>query len=355
MDLSHRLAISYYKTIAIINEEHKIYLVQHQETNQICIKKILDIYNINVYEHLRSNHITGTPKIIDYAEDDNQLILIEEYISGISLSDKISNAVLTLRDILNYMVDLCRVLSDLHSFDPAIIHRDIKPSNVIITHYNRAVLLDFNAAKFHSTNSTEDTVLLGTQGYAAPEQYGFGSSSPQTDIYSLGIMLKEMLASISYTSKELDAIIYKCTQMNPTERYSTINELQNEIFSLIDDKTIHTVTRSKSTYALPGFRTKTPWKMIVASASYLFISYLCLTLTVENTYGGALWLERIFCLIMMLTIVFGCFDYRNIQKLMPLCQHQNRLVRYVGIALLDFLLVFILLTVMIICESIFFK
>ena len=145
------------------------------------------------------------------------------------------------------------------------------------------------------------------------------------------------------------------SDMERAELLSKINELQNEIFSLIDDKTIHTVTRSKSTYALPGFRTKTPWKMIVASASYLFISYLCLTLTVENTYGGALWLERIFCIIMMHTIVFGCFDYRNIQKLMPLCQYQNRLVRYVGIALLDFLLVFILLTVMIICESIFFK
>ena len=81
---------------------------------------------------------------------------------------------------------------------PAIIHRDIKPSNIIITAYNRAVLLDFNAAKYYSCQSTEDTVLLGTQGYASPEQYGFGSSSPQTDIYSMGILFRELLNSICY-------------------------------------------------------------------------------------------------------------------------------------------------------------
>lgn len=143
----------------------------------------------------------GIPRIIEYLEEDNRLILIEEYISGCSLQDMIDDGKLSLTDIFCYMLELCNILEILHAHSPAIIHRDIKPSNIIITNYNKAVLLDFNAAKYYSEQE-KDTMLLGTQGYAAPEQYGFGASSPQTDIYSLGILLKEMTTSINYSDKK---------------------------------------------------------------------------------------------------------------------------------------------------------
>ena len=167
MDFTNRLAISYYKTIAVINEPHQIYLVQHQKTQKIFIKKVLDVFNIDIYKRLFTNHIVGTPRIIEYFEENNQLIVIEEFISGCSLLEKIKHTALSLSDILNYMLDLCTIINKLHLQNPSIIHRDIKPSNVIITIYNRAVLLDFNAAKYYSEQSCEDTVLLGTQGYAA--------------------------------------------------------------------------------------------------------------------------------------------------------------------------------------------
>ena len=69
MDLSHRLAVSYYKTITTINEPHHIYLVQHTETKKLYIKKILDVYNIAVYEYLYKNPIMGIPRIIEYLEE----------------------------------------------------------------------------------------------------------------------------------------------------------------------------------------------------------------------------------------------------------------------------------------------
>ena len=83
------------------------------------------------------------------------------------------------------------------------------------------MLLDFNAAKYKSADATRgsDTVLLGTQGYAAPEQYGFGESSPQTDIYSLGIIMREASASLAVNSHKFDAVISRCTQMDPTQRF----------------------------------------------------------------------------------------------------------------------------------------
>ena len=186
-------AVSSFHTIAMINEFHGVYLVQDPDTGKIYVKKVLDVYNPEVYEFLLQHPVAGTPGIIACSEEAGRMVLIEEYISGSSLQEKIEGNALSEADILRYMLDLCDILEKLHTGEQVIIHRDIKPSNIIITTYNRAVLLDFNAAKFYSPESAEDTVLLGTKGYAAPEQYGFGSSSPQTDIYALGMTLQKML------------------------------------------------------------------------------------------------------------------------------------------------------------------
>lgn len=354
MDLTQRLAVSYYKTIATINEPHKVYLVQHQETNQIYIKKVLDIYNADIYKHLHSNHITGTPKIIDCIEENNQLTVIEEFISGKSLKDYIEQAELTITDITCYMLDLCSIIKKLHSQNPAIIHRDIKPSNVIITSYNRAVLLDFNAAKYYSEHSMEDTILLGTQGYAAPEQYGFGSSSPQTDIYSMGILFKEMLSSIGYSSDKTASIIDKCTRINPSERYKNISAFKSDLSTLVKPAPKSGISLKLSRYTLPGFRTKRPWKMLTASLYYLFITLLFLSVEVKDTYGLKLFINRLFFISVFLSIPFVCLNYLNIQKLLPLCQSKHILVRYAGIIILNFLLIFGLFILLFIAEKILF-
>lgn len=355
MDLSHRLAISYYKTIAAINEKHHIYLVQHPTSNRIFVKKILDVYNIDVYNKLYSNPISGTPRIIDYCEDDNKLLLIEEYISGTPLSDKIINHDINEQDILTYTLDLCNILEKLHALNPPLIHRDIKPSNIIITNYNHAVLLDFNAAKQFASGKCEDTVLLGTQGYAAPEQYGFGSSTPQTDIYSLGMVFKEMIGAGNITSEKLNHIVETCTQLNPKERYSSIKELKNEILLLLKQPDKQSLrTKSLSRFLPPGYRTHTPWKMLFSSIVYLLVFTLCLSLEVKNVYGPALWVERIICLAMMLSVIFGCFNYLNIQRIFPICQHKNRLIRYFGICLLNISIVFLLFIILFLIETLFF-
>lgn len=354
MDFSKRLAMSFYKTIAVINEPHKIYLVQHQETNKIFIKKILDVYNIHVYEYLFQNPITGIPNIIDYYEDNQQLILIEEYISGCSLQEKIDTKTLSSDDIQPYMMDLCTILKQLHSLNPPIIHRDIKPSNLIITNYNRVVLLDFNAAKQFTSASQNDTVLLGTHGYAAPEQYGFGSSTPQTDIYSLGILLKEMLAACPVPNNSFSAIIDKCTKINPLERYQSIAELENELSPHRKNEPLLRFTQGIKKWLPPGYRTKTPWKMFLSTFVYLFLFWLCLSMELENTYGTELWMKRIFFLIILLFLVFGCFNYRDMQRFLPLCKHKNRMIHYLGIALLEIGIFFFGFFLLAILETTFF-
>ena len=356
MDYSQKLALSYYKTIATINEKHKIFLVQHQETHKIYIKKILSIYNIDIYITLFSNPVLGIPRIIEYYESDNQLTIIEDYVSGCSLQDIISDNDNDLETIIGYVKQLCRILNKLHNMQPPIVHRDIKPSNIIITEYGNVVLIDFNAAKYYSDDSVNDTVLLGTKGYAAPEQYGFGSSSPKTDIYAVGILLKELTSSLPKVPDSLRRIIDKCIKISPDERFNSIEELMNALNNL-SSSSGYTESQKISLNQLlpPGFRTHTVWKMFVSVPCYLFILWLCLSLKIENTFGIELWIERIFCLLMFLSIIAGTCNYMDIHRYFPLCKSNRLIVKIIGIILLDTILVVSLFIIMVIIISLMFS
>lgn len=348
MDYSQQVDLSYYKTIATLNEPHDIFLVQHQETKKIYVKKTIDIYNIDVYKKLKDIPVYGIPRIKEFFEIDNQLIVIESFVSGTTFGDVINNNHLTVTALTDYLIELCDILSQLHQLNPPIIHRDIKPSNIMITEQNHVVLLDFNAAKLYSDTSTNDTVLLGTKGYAAPEQYGFGSSSPQTDIYAIGVLIKEAADHMINIPERLFSIAERCIQMNPKERYDIVLELSRDIQSACNSRTGTTSDFTSSQLLPPGFRTHTVWKMLIAIPIYIIILWLSLTLIVENTYGVELWIQRFFCLFMMLSIVGGTCNYLNIQNQFPLCRHKNPFIRCIGIILLDIMLVATLFFIMLI-------
>lgn len=382
MDYSKRLAISYYSTVAVINDEHKIFLVQHQQNKHFFVKKVLDVYNPSIYEYLYTHHVKGTPHIIDYYEDNGELIVIEEYISGCTLAEKIIEAPLNEVDIKRYIIELCHILANLHSLNPPVIHRDIKPSNIIITNDDDVVLLDFNAAKRYSPKESSDTMLLGTHGYAAPEQYGFGSSSPQTDIYSIGVLLKELSGDNHF----FDDIIAKCTQINPADRYKNISELVNALdisaagtpattinttntqASAIPAATIPAdsiISRENSAthqpadkpaFSIkdlipPGYRTKTPWKMLVATMAYAFIILVSSSLVFENITGPSLILYRLFAFSIFIIPVFSIFNYMNICNYFPLCNSSNLIVKIFGIALLSTALFFLNLIIVLTVDS----
>ena len=85
---------------------------------------------------------------------------------------------------------LCSALWVLHSM--GVVHRDVKPDNVIIRG-QEAVLIDFDASRVYKNAMREDTQILGTTGFAAPEQYGLSQSDGRADIYALGVLLNIML------------------------------------------------------------------------------------------------------------------------------------------------------------------
>ena len=140
------------------------------------IVKELDTYNIDVYRCLRDNPVENMPRIYDLTEGDGRLVVTEEYIDGNTIKELMDKkGTLHERTVKKILYELCTIVDDLHEVArPRIIHRDIKPSNIMITKDRVVKLLDINASKFVNVTKSSDTVKMGTLGYAAPEQYGFG-------------------------------------------------------------------------------------------------------------------------------------------------------------------------------------
>ena len=342
---------SCYQTIAAIHPRHDVYLVQHAQTKKIYVKKLLSIYNLSVYQHLQENPVFGIPKIHEIIKNGNQLILIEEYISGDTLQEILEQeGVLSEEQIIPWILQLCDILLALHSFTPPIIHRDIKPSNLILSPSGKIFLLDLNAAKFASDSKSEDTILLGTRGYAAPEQYGLASSNIRTDIYAVG-MLMNVLASGNLSSECcvkgcLTPIIKKCINWNPDERYPSILQLKNSLTALT------TSLPAQPSLRPPGFRTGNPLHMLIAFMGYLMIFYFGLTLEIKNSASWKLIFERICLTISLLAIVFFSSNYQNLQQFFPLNHIKNPLFRILWIAFWDVAIFLLLLFILVLLELI---
>lgn len=360
MDYESRLSISFYHEVAVINQEHHITLVQHIETHKFFVKKILDVYNINIYRQLKNNPIKGMPRIYELYEENAQLTIIEEYISGQTLEEQmLTVGNLSELQAADYMVQLCDILSQLHHLTPSIIHRDIKPSNVMITSFGNIVLLDLNTAKYADSEKNADTVLLGTKGYAAPEQYGFGSSSIQTDIYGSGvlfnILLTGKLPGEALSKGAFAPIITKSTQLRPEDRYRSIDAMKMAILEITSEKSVKEPFKNDylGSFLPPGYRSKNLFHMLLATFGYASIFYFGGTLTVENAAPSQLLIERIFFTAIMLFIVFFNYNYRNVHSFFPFCTNERNPVRYLAIICFDFLIFLTMMILMSIVETIF--
>ena len=176
-----------------------------------------------VYRKLLSVSCRNLPKIMEAAEQDGMVAVLEEYIQGDSLAFLLAGACFTPAEARKITFQLCNALWVLHSL--GAVHRDIKPENVIIRG-SEAVLIDFDASRIFKSGTNQDTQILGTTGYAAPEQYGITQTDERADIYSLGVLLNVMLTG-KHPSKELASgklgrIVQKCTMVNPKKRYKSV-------------------------------------------------------------------------------------------------------------------------------------
>lgn len=220
------LRLAEYKEVGNVNSRDDIFFVKPPDTDCLFIKKILTTYDKSVYRYLLDNPICHMPQMYGLFEGINKLVVIEEYIEGRSLSDIIDERRLEVNEAADITIQLCKILDALHTLNKPIIHRDIKPSNIIIDNAGEVWLIDINVAKWYRPAELEDTRLLGTPYYAAPEQSGYGksASSVKSDIYAVGILLNVMITGKLPKEKkaegEIGKIVDKCISWEPEDRYS---------------------------------------------------------------------------------------------------------------------------------------
>ena len=118
-----------------------------------------------------------------------------EYVEGESLQKLLGDGrAFSVREAAEMGARLCGILARLHEMDPPRIYRDLKPGNILVKEDGSCVLVDYGAVRAYRKGASQDTHPLGTEGYAAPEQYGgWEQSDPRTDVYGVGAVLHHML------------------------------------------------------------------------------------------------------------------------------------------------------------------
>ncbi len=199
--------------------------LRHKESGKpMVLHSFPQFYSI--YELMCAIQSKYLPEIMDSVCCEDGQIVLEEFIEGKCLADCLADSLLDYRQARKVMRDLCCALILLHKND--FVHRDIKPENIIMRNDFSCVLIDFNASR-RKRETKKDTQILGTVGYAAPEQMGIKQSDSRTDIYAMGILLNVLLTGLHPSSKmatgKAGKIIRKCTAVNPEDRYQSAEEL----------------------------------------------------------------------------------------------------------------------------------
>ena len=197
-------------------------------------------------------------EVYDVGEEDGQYYIVMEYIEGKTLKQLLyKRGALTLPEVIDIMTQLTDGLS--HAHEAYIIHRDIKPQNIMIEDNGTIKITDFGIAMaVNATQFTQTNSVMGTVHYLPPEQANGKSATVKSDIYSLGILMYELLTgsvpfkgdnaveiALKHMKEKLPSIrkqnplipqsveniVIKACAKNPRNRYNTVKEMHDDIVS----------------------------------------------------------------------------------------------------------------------------
>ena len=211
-------------------ETGDILLLRNKNTSQyVVVRKLRGYYP--AYQRLVNIKQNNLAMIYEYVFNGTDSIIVEEYVDGLPISFLLEQRLFQEAETKNIVYQVCEGLIALH--ENQIVYRDIKPDNIMVLRDGTVKLIDFDISKIYRQQGEKDTTVLGTVGYAAPEQYGEAQSDKRTDIYAVGVLMNEMLTG-EHPSKQIakgrmGAIIEKCIMVVPEKRYSSVIELREKL------------------------------------------------------------------------------------------------------------------------------
>lgn len=220
-----------YAVVAVLSEKNggKVLRLRHKELKKDLILRQYP-EKVAAYTLLSGIRCENLPEVYDVIDCDDGQIVLEEYIDGVTVAQIMETGHYHPHGAKKVLRGVCAALTVLH--DRNIVHRDVKPENVMVTATGRIVLLDLNASR-QVTNASCDTVILGTVGYASPEQMGITQSDARTDIYATGVLLNVMLTgkhpSVKLAKGHMGRVVANCTAINPDHRYPSAKKLADAL------------------------------------------------------------------------------------------------------------------------------
>lgn len=217
------------------NENSRLFLLY----DKLCSRKVLlksgkaDLIE-NEARLLSKVAGKGIPAVYGCLEFDGSHYILRQYIEGRNLRQCIEeDGLFTPEMAAELAASLCEIVSRLHRCDPAVIHRDIKPENIVLTSKGELYIIDFGISRQYDSTAIRDTCVMGTLSSAPPEQYGYGQTDERSDIYSIGVLLREIVGNENIESdKKLLKIVKKCTMFSPEDRYSSVSDIKRDLEEL---------------------------------------------------------------------------------------------------------------------------
>lgn len=257
--------------VQIYNEQTMLVSMDHV----LCIFKQMEADQIPIYKNLQKISNPHIATVLGTTVYQNHLYAVREYVKGQTLETHLQESgPLTETEAISLVLQVCDGLKDLHQ--KGLVHRDVTPNNIILMPDKQIKLIDFAISRIVKEGSGTDTQILGTQGFAAPEQYGFHQTTNKSDIYAVGVLLNYCLTGSMPNQKTatgpLQSIIQKCTQIDDNQRYPSVEDLSKELVAL------QTGVPVFDNRKLPGFRHNICWHKAVATIYYIISGLLWLGL-----------------------------------------------------------------------------
>lgn len=277
-ELTQKLFVWNIEELKQLNESSAV--VRNEQSGEIMVKKRLDNINTEIMQKLCSIRHRNLAAVIKVTEENGVFYSYSEFVPGRSIQSFIDEGkIFSEEEALEIALQLCDGLEELHS--NGIIHRDITAANIILSYDGNVKIIDYGIARTANENASRDTYILGTAGYAAPEQFGFSQTDERTDIYAVGVLLNILLTG-KFPNEEMctgkfKRIVKRCTFIESSNRFSSVKELKNE---LSKPKVI-----LKNDDGFPGFRSKKTIVRILASLIYFIIILIDFSL-VASIYTG---------------------------------------------------------------------
>lgn len=219
-------------------EEKSCYLLQKKETKEKyivkCRKEREDRDSLQKeYEELGrlAERYPNLYRRATLHKEDGYVYLLRAYMEGKNLEEYVAeDPYLKPERQLEILEEICQAVARLHAMDPVILHRDMKPQNLILDAGGHVHLIDFETAREYDGTKKKDTVFFGTEGSAAPEQYGYAQTDVRTDVFGIGKIAEYLYEEyqVGYdplTEKRLQRIIKKATAFDPADRYQNVQAL----------------------------------------------------------------------------------------------------------------------------------